>query len=243
MRAYHFKILIGHTDTFKNIHALMPQLEYEPGMERGFVLSKESSVNVIRGRYFYTKFNKQVSIDPDTLDKKEETLESLAECRFELNQTRGMVMVEDRRGELNQIFDALESMPDVHTDFEELNLNLTDLLFELQSVWKKNEIRSIKIKEYLAREPMIANASFKVLEPQMAEKIVEKFSDQIAAFTMALKLPDGVINLTVTKNGSVRMSDDAPDEILTTIKDSLMRFHEAEVETTSIKNPVAARRR
>ena len=151
-------------------------------------------------------------------------------------------MCQARRGELNALQEALDAMPDVHVEFEELNLNLLALLFDVQRAYKKNVVKSLRLKDYLARENMLANATFKLIEPTEAEKLAEKFSDQLQAFTLTLKLPDGACALTVTKNGSVRASDDAPEDLLRFVKDLLPAHHEAEVETTEVRDPVAARR-
>lgn len=243
MRALHFKLLVCGQPSFRVIRDTLPQLAYEPGMERGFVISKESTQNKVKGRYIYTKVGKVVSIDADSLEPKEEPTESLAEGRFELDQQKGLVSVEQRRGELNALYEALDALPDAHVAFEELNLNLAELLYEVQGAYKKNSIKSIRIKDYLAREHMLTSATFKVLEPSDGEKLVERFSDQIEAFTLTLKLPDGACALTVTKRGSVRAGDDAPDELLLFVKDLLPRFHEAEVETVEVADPIAAQRK
>jgi len=243
MLALHYKILVCGQNSFRTVRDTLPELSYEPGMERGFLLSKESNQNRVKGRYIYTKFGKQVSIDAQSLEPKEETTESLVECRFELDQQKGLACVEQRRGELNALFEALDAMPNTHVVFEELNLNLCELMFEIQGAYKKNTIKALRIKEYLARENMLTNATFKVLEPTEGEKLAERFSDQLEAFTLQLKLPDGAVALTVTRKGSVRASDDAPDELLMFVKDLLPRFHEAEVETTQAVDPIAARRK
>jgi len=243
MRALHYKILVCGGSSFRAINETLPQLAYEAGMERGFLVAPESNTNWIKARYVYTKLGEQVSLDPETLEQVEEQTESLSEARFELDQKKGLVMVEQRRGDLEVIYEALESLPDVHSAFGDLNLNLKDLMFEIQGAYKKNTVKTLRIKDYLARENMLGNASFKVLEEQDAEKIAEKFDDQLEAFTLQLKLPDGACNLTVTRKGSVRASDDMPDEVLMFVKDLLPQFHEAEVETTEVHSPVAAQRR
>lgn len=243
MRALHYKLLVSGQPSFRTIRDTLPQISYEPGNERGFLLAKESNQNRVKGRYIYTRVGKTVTIDRESLEPKEEPVESLAECRFELDQQKGLASVEQRRGELNALYEALDSIPDVHVAFEDLNLNLAELLAEVQGAYKKNTIKSLRIKDYLAREHMLTSATFKVIEAADGEKIAERFSDQLDAFTLTLKLPDGACALTVTRNGSVRASDDAPDELLLFVKDLLPRFHEAEVETAEIVDPVAAQRK
>ena len=243
MISRHYKLFVAGQSSFRAIRDTLPELEYEAGMKRGFRIHQESTQNRVKGRYIFTKISKQVGIDPESLEPLEETTESLAECRFEVDQQKGLVCVHDRRGDLAPLYEALDSIPGAHFEFEEMNLNLPDVLFELQSAFKKNVVKSLRIRDYLAREQMLASASFKILEPQDAEKIVEKFADQLDAFTLTLKLPDGACNLTVTRRGSVRASDDAPDDLLLFVKDLLPRFHEAEVETKEVVNPVAARRK
>ena len=243
MRALHYKLMVCGQPSFRAIRDTLPQLSYEAGMQRGFVLAKESNQNRIKGRYIYTKLGKLIRIDAESLEPVEEATESLAECRFELDQQKGLVMVEQRRGELNSLYEAIDAIPDAICEFEELNLNLLDMMFELQAAYKKNEVKTLRIHDYLAREDMLTNASFKILNKQDAEKIAEKFSDQLDAFTLTLKLPDGACAVTVTRKGSVRASDDAPDERLLRVKDMLPRFHEAEVETAEVIDPIAAKRK
>lgn len=243
MRAMHYKLLMAGQPTFRVIRETLPQVAYEPGAERGFVLADDSTQNRVKGRYIYTRVSKHSSIDRETLQQKEEPVESLAECRFELDQQKGLAGVEQRRGELNALFEALDAIPEVHVAFEDLNLNLADLLAEVQGAYKKNTIKSLRIKDYLAREHMLTSATFKVIEPSEGEKLAERFRDQLEAFTLSLKLPDGACALTVTRTGSVRASDDAPEELLLFIKDLLPRFHEAEVETAEVHEPVAAKRK
>jgi hypothetical protein len=243
MRTLHYKWMVCGQPSFRAIRDTLPTLSYEAGMQRGFLLSKESTQNRVRGQYIYTKLGKLVKIDPESLQPKEEPTESLAECRFELDQQKGLAMVEQRRGELNALHEAVDAIPEAQIEFEDLNLNLLPLMLELQSAYKKNMIKTLRIHDYLARENMLANASFKVLEPQDGEKIAEKFADQLDAFTLTLKLPDGACALTVTRKGTVRASDDAPDELLLFVKDLLPRFHEAEVETAEAVDPIAARRK
>lgn len=242
MRALHYKLLVCSQASFRSTRDTLPQLAYEAGMERGFLLDKESNQNRVVGRYVYTRTGKAVALDPETLQPVEQETKSLAECRFELDQQKGLVMAEQRRGELNALFEALDAIPDVNVEFEELNLNLPQVLAEVQSVYKKNEVRTLRIKEYLARENMIATASFKLVDRQGAEKIVDQYSDQLEGFTLKLKLPDGSCDLTVTRKGTVRVSDDAPEDLLFLVKGLLPQFHEAEVETTQVVDPVAARR-
>lgn len=234
MRTTNYQIMVCGGSSFRSINETLEKLEYEAPMERGFLIAPESNVNRIKGRFVHTIYGRTTSLDPDSLEEVSEQVESLAEVRFELDQKKGLVSVEGPRSGLGIVWEALETIPDVHTAFEDLRLNLKDLLFELQGAYKKHTVKSLKIRDYLAREHMLTSGSFKVLEPQDAEKIVEKYADQLDAFTLGLKLPDGAVAITVTRKGVVRASDDTPDEVLMFIKDLLPQFHEAEVETTEI---------
>lgn len=243
MRAFHYKMLICGQPSFRGVRETLPGLAYEAGMTRGFLMDQSSNQNRVAGRYVYTKVGKAVALDPKSLQPKETPTETLCECKFELDQQKALVMAETRRGELNSLHEALDAIPDVNVEFEELNLNLVALMFDVQRAYKKNEVKSLRIKDYLARENMLANATFKLLEPQQAEKLAERFSEQLQAFTLTLKLPDGACALTVTRNGTVRASDDCPDELLSFVKDLIPAHHEAEVETTEVRDPIAARRK
>ncbi len=242
MRAFHYKILVSSGESFKAMRRAMDELAYEARMERGFILAAGDASN-IDGKYYYVKTNKAKVIDRKTLKQVEEKSESLAECRFKLDLQHGLVGVEERRGELNALFEALDAMPDVGVDFADLNLNLKDLVFELQHAYNKNEIRSIRISQYLARENMTSSATFKILDVREGEKLCEKFAAQLEAVTISFKLPSGRCNFTVTKKGSLRFSDDAPQDLIDYARAQLPRFHEAEVETAEIRDPVAAQRK
>lgn len=243
MRAFHYKLMNCGQPSFRSVRETLPQIAWEAGSQRGFLLDKDSNQNLVAGRYVYTKVGKAVSLDAETLQPKETPTETLAECKFELDQQKGLAMAQQRRGELNALHEALDSIPEVSIEFSDLNLNLTGLMFDVQRAYRKNEVKSLRIKDYLARENMLANATFKLIEPQEAEKLAERFSEQLQAFTLTLKLPDGACALTVTRNGTVRASDDTPEDVLRFVKDLLPAHHEAEVETTEVRDPVAARRK
>ncbi len=242
MRSFHFKVLVSSGDSFKAMRDAMAQLNYEARMERGFILGENAPSRAL-GKYYYVKTNKTKSIDRKTLKPIEEKVESLAECKFDLDLKHGLVSVEERRGELNALFEALDAMPDVGVEFADLNVNLKDYVFELQHAFNKNEVRALRIKEYLARENMTCTGGFKVLDVREGEKLCEKFADQLEGITLSFKLPSGKCNFTVTKRGSLRFSDDAPQELIDYAREQLPRFHEAEVETAEIRDPVAAQRK
>jgi hypothetical protein len=237
MRTLHYKLMVAGQLSFRLIKSTLPDLEYQPGAQRGFLMSKETSQNRTKGKYIYTKIGKKVSIDPESLEPVEDAVETLAMAHFELDQQKGLVSVEQRRGELNALYEALDAIPEATMEFEELNLNLYDMALEIAHAYKKNAVKSIRIKDYLARENMLANTTFKLLDPQDSWRIMEKFSDQLEAVTFTLKLPDGACSLKITRKGSVSMSDDGPDELLLFVKDLLPRFHESEVETTEVIDP------
>lgn len=237
MRVYHYKLLICGEKSFATLRQTLPQLVYEPGCPRGFIPSLDVGKSRLAGRLVYTQFGKRVSLNAKTLEPVESLVESLADLRFELDHLKGLVMVERRRGDFSVLYEALDAIPDVQVTLEDLNLNLQALLEDLQGAYKKNTVKTLRIQDYLARENMLATASFKILEEPDADKIAEKFNDQLAAFTLGLKLPDGAASITVTRNGTVRASDGMPDDVLAFVKDLLPRFHEAEVETAEVTAP------
>ncbi len=243
----HFKIFVCGGASFRAIREALPTLEYKSGMKQGLLVHQLTpsmfgeDVNTVRARYIFTVYGQTIELDPDSLEEYQQPTESLADARFELDQKKGLVSVEQRRGDFHPVYEMLESLPNVHVAFEDLNLNLRDLMFELQGAYKKNTVKTLRIKDYLARENMLASASFTVLEEQDAEKIAEEFDDQLEAFTLKLKLPDGACSITVTRKGSVRASQDMPDEVLEFVKDLIPQFHEAEVETTEVHSPVGAK--
>lgn len=237
MRTTHYKLMTIGQHGRSQVLATLPALKYEPGNQRGFLLAGQVGPNRVRGKYVYTRLGSKVALDPETLQPKAEAITELVDVLFELDFQKGLVSVQGARNGLNALYEALDAVPGAACDFEDLNLNLCELMFETQRAYKKNVIKGLKIRDYLARENMLGNPSFKILEPQDGEKIAEKFSDQLEAFTLTLKLPDGAVSLSVTRKGTVKASDDAPDGLLMFVKDLLPRFHESEVETTEVVEP------
>lgn len=239
MRICHYKLLIIGLPSWTALQAGIAGAQYTPGARSGFLPAKTDSKNAVSGRYVYTRVEARTHLDPETLEPVDEPVETLAVCHYAFDFTKGLAMVERTRAGFNALYECLDQLPDVHAEFEDLNLNLLDLMFELQGAYKKNMIKSLRISDYLARENMLTSTAFKLLEPLEGDKIAEKFSDQLDAFTLTLKLPDGIVSLTVTRRGTVRASDDCPDELLLLVKDLLPRFHEAEVETATVMDPKA----
>lgn len=237
MRVYHYRLLICGEKSFATLRQALAQLVYEPGNQRGFIPALDAGFSRLAGRMVYTRLGKRVALDAKTLEPTEALVETLADLRFELDRLKGLAMVERRRGDFSVLYEALDAIPDVQVTLEDLNLNLQALLEDLQGAYKKNTVKTLRIQDYLARENMLATASFKILEEPDADKIAEKFNDQLAAFTLGLKLPDGAASITVTRNGTVRVSDGMPDDVLAFVKDLLPRFHEAEVETAEVTAP------
>lgn len=237
MRSFHYKLMVCGQPSWRVIREALPELAYTPGMTRGFLLDKDNTVNRVAGRYIYTRVGKTVTLDKDSLQPKETPLETLEDCKFELDQQKGLACVHTRRGDLWALFEAIDTIPDASIELLDLNLNLKALLFDVMRGYKKNRVKTIRIRDYLARENMLSNSTFKLLEAQDAEKLVERFKDQLEAVSLALKLPDGPCTLGITRNGTVRASDDTPEDLLRFVKDLLPAHHESEVETVELQNP------
>ena len=230
----HFKILECSGESFAAMRRALGELTYQPMMERGFVVTKDEP-SFIEGRYIYVKSARLKQLHRETLVPIDPVNETLQEVRFALDLKHGLVSVHGPRGGFNVLFEALDSLPDVSVEFGDLNINIKDYVFELQHAYNKNEIRALKLSDYIAKENMLARATFKVLDVREGEKLTEKFQDQLAAVKLDFKLPTGKCNVTVSRRGSVSMSDDAPREIIDYARDQLPRFHEAEVETVGVR--------
>lgn len=233
------KILICSGDSFKAMRHTMGELVYEKRMERGFILTIDEPSKVA-GNYYYMASEKVEDIDRATLKTVEGKRERLKKADFTLDLKRGLAMSKKREG-LSALFEACDAMPDVGLEFSDLNLDLKEYVFELQHAFNKNEIRSIKIREYLCRENLTCTGTFKVLDVREGEKLVEKFSDQLDGVTLSFKLPSGKVQFFVGKHGELRFSDDAPEEMITYATDQLQRFHEADVETAEVRDPVGTK--
>lgn len=230
----HFKILVCSGESFAAMRRALGEYTYQPRMERGFVVTKDEP-SFIEGRYIYVKSARIKQLNRETLVPIDPVNETLQEVRFALDLKHGLVSVQGSRGGFNVLFEALDSLPYVCVEFGDLNLNLKEYVSELQQTFNKNEIRALKLSDYIAKENMLARATFKVLDVREGEKLTEKFQDQLAAVKLDFKLPTGKCNVTVSRRGSVSMSDDAPREIIDYARDQLPRFHEAEVETAEVR--------
>lgn len=251
------KILICSGDSFKAMRKAMSELTYEARMSsqpvagerassasghgfpsRGFIITLDSP-SVIEGTYYYTATEKVEDIDKKTLKTVEGKRERLKKAAFKLDLKHGLASSPKRDG-LSALFEACDAMPDVGLEFSDLTLNLKDYVFEMQHAFNKNEIRSIKIREYLCRENMTCTGTFKVLDVREGEKLVEKFSDQLDGVTLSFKLPSGKTQFTISRKGEIKASPETPQELLDYAYEQLPRFHEAEVETAEVRDPVKA---
>lgn len=230
----HFKILACSGESFAAMRKAMKELNYQPKMERGFVVTKDDT-SFIEGRYIYMKSARLKQLNRETLVPIEPVNETLQEVRFTLDLKHGLASVQGPRGGFNVLFEALDSLPDVGVEFSDLNLNLKEYVSELQQAFNKNEIRALKLSDYITKENMLARATFKVLDVRDGESLTEKFQDQLAAVKLDFKLPTGKCNVSVSRRGTVSMSDDAPQEIIDYAREQLPRFHEAEIETVGVR--------
>lgn len=238
MRTTHFKLLICSGDSFKAMRHAMAELSYEARMERGFVLTKDDPSRV-EGKYYFIQTKKLKGIDRKTLKPIEEKHESLQVVAFTLDLKHGLVSVQGPRGGLNALFEALDAMPDVGVEFQDLKLNVKDYVFELQHAFNKNEIKNLRIKGYLFRENMVADVTGKLLDVRDGEKLAEKFAEQLEAARIVFKLPSGKCGLNINKRGTLSIADDAPTELFTYATEQLPRFHEADIETVEVRDPNA----
>lgn len=232
------KQMICSGDSFKAMRKAMGELAYEARMERGFILTLDSP-SVIEGTYYYKSSEKVEDIDPKTLKTVEGKRERLKKAPFKLDLKHGLASSPKRDG-LSALFEACDAMPDVGLEFSDLTLNLKDYVFEMQHAFNKNEIRSLKIRDYLCRENLTCTGTFKVLDVREGEKLVEKFSEQLDGVTLSFKLPTGKCSFFIGKRGEMRAGEEAPEELLTYAYEQLPRFHEAEVETAEVRDPVKA---
>lgn len=235
VKSEHYKLLIVSGDGFKRLREELVKYEWSEELGYGFKIT-ENDTNRVRGTCVYRAPKKLKDFDPEK-GWEERYITVRSTFAFELNQTKGLVMVQGRRGDLGVLFGLLDAIPLLHIVFDELRLNLHDLMYEVQRAYKRNKVYAFKIADYLARENMLASASFKVLDEHDGEKIADKFSDQLDAFVLKLKLPDGPVSLRVSRKGSVSASDDTPDELMLFVRELIPRFHEAEVETVVAVKP------
>ncbi len=240
MRTTHYKLLMIGGKAWERLKVELPKMPWSDELGYGFILRADNTANRVRGTLVYRRMQNVKDLDVENMTPKDQAVQAHAEVRFELDFQKALVSVEGPRGGLAVLYEHIDSIPFCQVAFEDLDLNLRDLLFEVQGAYRKNMVKSLRIRNYLAREHMLATAGFKIVEASEAEKIAEKFSDQLEAFTLSLKLPDGACKLTVTRRGSVSASDDAPDELLLFVKDLLPRFDEPEVETAEVVDPVGA---
>ncbi|MCK6440820.1 MAG: hypothetical protein L6Q71_11560, partial [Planctomycetes bacterium] len=105
----------------------------------------------------------------------------------------------------------------------------------LRDSYGKIDLRTLRIKDYLGREGLMTTASFKLMEPSKEDEIMRRFSDAILGFSVSIMTDVGRKSLSVAKNGSVRASEDVPEDIIEAVLGYLPQFHEeVEVETVEI---------
>ncbi len=228
MKAYHFKKLICGNATRDVLLDSLHAGTWYKGADSGFSIGQYDK-KILGGCYIWRETIQVDTIDEDTLEEIERPVRRLQKAHFILSFGKAYVRVE-KKAHFGILYDALDALKGVHLEFEAFQIDLEGMVSEIQSAYKKNYITGIGIKDYLAREQMITDATFKPLEVDVGEKVIEKFSDQIKSVKLQMKLPDGPCPLTVTRDGSVSMGDDAPDDLLMFVRDIMPRFDVPDVE-------------
>lgn len=236
MIARHYQLFTASQDSFKAIcEAARPVVSFGLGRHAEHPLLAISPPGDDDNR-LYGKIVRRVTLSvddlhPTTLVQTPRLVEVLRAFRFVLDQHKGLVYVEGKRTNLNVLFEELDNLPDAYVTLEDLNLNLPELLDELRQGYPKHVLKSLRLRDYIARENMLATAGFKPLDQVDVIGLVERFSDQIDAFNIQIKLPDGPCALSLNRKGTLRASGHTPDELLDFVRDLLPRYHESEVET------------
>lgn len=231
MKAYHFKKLICGNATRDVLLDFLHAGTWYKGADSGFSIGQFDK-KILGGCYVWRETIAVETIDEDSLEVIEKGVRRLQKAHFILSFGESYVRVE-KKAHFGILFDALDALKGVHLEFEDYQIDLEGMVSEIQRAWKKNRIESIGIKNYLARENMMTDATFKMLEPT-GEKIIEKFDDQVSSVKLLLKLPDGDCPLTVTRDGSIRTSDDAPDDVLMFVRQIMPHHDVPDVETVEV---------
>lgn len=236
MQTFHYKRLIaGDLAKRLMVEGVKAAGWFGKGCKRGFSIHTADEREIM-GAFAWRETVVIPTLDEESLEDRDTTKDVLKKTVFRVLFSKGLIRA-DSRANLGVLYDIFDEMPGVAIAFEELNLNLEDYTFEVQSAYKRNEIDGVKIRDYLSRDHMLASPTFKILEPVESEKIVEKYSDQLESVKLKFKLPDGVVTATITRKGTLRISDDAPDEMVMFMVDLMPRFDEHEVETAEVVDP------
>lgn len=232
------KLFIAGKHTQRLLVNALPQLHWQKGMNRGFSLHTCDAKKVI-GAFAWRQKLELESHDEETLAPTVTSKTVVCKTAFTIDFNKGLVWADKAPG-ITQLYEALDSIPDATLQFDDLNLNLEELYSEFSGAYKKQQVTGLKLADYLAEKgDLLASPMFKLLDPAVEWKLIEKFSDQLKAIRATLKLPDGACSVTIHKGGKVQVGDTAPDELLMFLRDILPRFHEAEVETVAAEDPTS----
>jgi hypothetical protein len=235
MQVRNYKIMHCSQDSFEAALNEIAENPMAPDAPEGFALTSHED-NRLTGIYTYPRTKKVKRLD----EKGELEIVGVVDiqrCRFCLNQRKGLAYVEGARGHFPVLYERLDEAQDVRITFEDYHLDLAEIYHEFAGNFPKHRVKSLKIKDYLAKENMIGTPTFQVLEPAEAFTLVERFKDKLQAFSLAIKMPDGTVSLKIDKRGTVWASDDAPEELLMYAQDSVVRYHEEEIETVLVGAP------
>lgn len=228
----HKLMVIGGPSWSALIDAL-PQLTWNKGALRGFVLHTCDSKRVIGG-YAWRKKIELETHDEETLQPTVTHKRVVAKTAFALDFQKGLIWADSVAG-MNALHEAMDEIPNVNVEFEQLNLNLAEMLEELQGAYKKQIVTGLKINDYLdSKQDLTASPMFKLLDPANEWKVIDKFKGQLGAIRSTIKLPDGASSLTIRRTGAVSYGEHIPEELMMFVRDILPRFHESEVETAEV---------
>lgn len=214
--------------------------KYNAKRGTGYLLDKDLAgffdmkprVGVMVGKFMYLQTYKAQGVDRNTLEPEEKKVEVTKRVDFEINLNKQLIIVDEKSADIDKLLDEAEGMADVGFLAETFDVDVIEHFKALEELSPKNalELTSIRIVDYQGREGLIATGNFKLLETAKRDAIFKTHQDSARAYTATIETEEGPQNITVTSRGSVRYSQDFPENLLEAAVGSLPAFQREEAE-------------
>lgn len=193
----------------------------------------------VYGKLLHRHLQEITTVNPESWEPEKRSVEVNEVFDFRLIRSRGLVGVQGRKGDVGVLAAALDAAK-IWVELVPIELDLVGILETLRSSYQLHDVKAVRIEDFLAhKDELLTSASFKLLEREFTDRVIQKYSDQLGAFTLAVKLADGACSVKVTRDGTVSLGDDQPElhSLLENCVQNQRQPVAAHVETVVIQDP------
>lgn len=212
----------------------------------GFISrDKYMPTNGMSFRLVHPKTIKAKKFDPEAKDFSDELWERHWATDAVFDFGNEMASVIGSRAGVKVLKEYFESEFDVPVELWSVDVDVVACLEALQQAYKDLEIKKINVTEFVTPEKLVTKGNFKLLKNSDGSRFIEKWKNEIASITVAIKDgPDVKIKAVINNKGTMSISDTASEGMIDEIKqiifdNVIVSVEQAEEEETPVLPPSA----